>query len=167
MRRPNLPQSRTGLYTWNVECVQPQVTATPDGFPSVALVYKYTHYRLLALLVVPFEPQATAHLPGLRIKIVPSFGRQALNLPVAPPSLPPHSSPFSDGMPLYRTSEGPAGGARAYLEAPPPGVVLCANRLGSRREVEEAAVHELVHAYDFLVAGLPLQECQSLAYRYV
>eukprot|EP00903_Cladosiphon_okamuranus_P017858 g16435.t1 len=59
---------------------------------------------------------------------------------------------------------GPAGGARAYLEAPPPGIVLCANRLGSQREVEEAAVHELVHAYDYLVVGLPLLDCQSLAY---
>lgn len=53
------------------------------------------------------------------------------------------------------------------MEAPPPRIVLCANRLGSRREVEEAAVHELVHAYDYLVAGLPLLECQSLAYRCV
>lgn len=53
------------------------------------------------------------------------------------------------------------------MEAPPPGIVLCANRLGSRREVEEAAVHELVHAYDYLVAGLPLLDCQSLAYRCV
>lgn len=69
-------------------------------------------------------------------------------------------------MPLILSSEGPAGGARAYLEAPPPGIVLCANRLGSGKEVEEAAVHELVHAYDYLVAGLQLLECQSLAYRY-
>lgn len=62
---------------------------------------------------------------------------------------------------------GPAAAARAYLEAPPPGVVLCANRLGSRREVEEAVVHELVHAYDYLVAGVELLDCQALAYRYV
>ncbi|CAM9590821.1 unnamed protein product [Hapterophycus canaliculatus] len=58
----------------------------------------------------------------------------------------------------------PAAGARAYLEAPPPGIVLCANRLGSRHEVEEAVVHELVHAYDYLVAGLELLDCRSLAY---
>ncbi|CAM9425732.1 unnamed protein product [Ectocarpus sp. 8 AP-2014] len=60
--------------------------------------------------------------------------------------------------------QGPAAAARAYLEAPPPGIVLCANRLGSRREVEEAVVHELVHAYDYLVAGVELLDCQALAY---
>ncbi|CAM9272364.1 unnamed protein product, partial [Scytosiphon promiscuus] len=64
---------------------------------------------------------------------------------------------------MKRRSVGPAAGARAYLEAPPPGIVLCANRLGSRQEVEEAVVHELVHAYDYLVAGLALVDCQSLA----
>lgn len=62
---------------------------------------------------------------------------------------------------------GPAAGARAYLEAPPPGVVLCANRLGSRIEVESAVTHELVHAYDYLVAGMQLLDCRSLAYRYL
>jgi len=38
--------------------------------------------------------------------------------------------------------------ARAYMEAPPMSVVLCANRLQDRREMEEALVHELVHVYD-------------------
>lgn len=28
-------------------------------------------------------------------------------------------------------------------------------------------MHELVHAYDYLVAGVELLDCQSLAYRYV
>ena len=46
-------------------------------------------------------------------------------------------------------------------------MVLCANRLKSREKVEEAVVHELVHAYDFLVSGVKLQECQALAYRLV
>lgn len=62
---------------------------------------------------------------------------------------------------------GPASGARAFLESPPAAVVLCANRLGSRREVEEAVVHELIHAYDYLVAGIDLLDCRSLAYRFV
>lgn len=38
--------------------------------------------------------------------------------------------------------------ARAYMEAPPMSVVLCANRLQDRAEMEEALVHELVHVYD-------------------
>lgn len=50
------------------------------------------------------------------------------------------------------------------MEAPPPAVVLCANRLESRQEVEEAVVHELVHAYDYLVAGRDLLDCRTLAY---
>ncbi|CAN0132993.1 unnamed protein product, partial [Ascophyllum nodosum] len=61
-------------------------------------------------------------------------------------------------------TEGPASTARAYLESPPPRVVLCANRLGSRREIEEGVVHELVHAYDYLVSGLKLTDCRPLAY---
>lgn len=59
---------------------------------------------------------------------------------------------------------GPASGARAFLEAPPPSIVLCANRLATRREVEEAMVHELVHAFDYLVSGRNLLDCQALAY---
>lgn len=38
--------------------------------------------------------------------------------------------------------------ARAYMEAPPMSVVLCANRLQDRTEMEEALVHELVHVFD-------------------
>lgn len=38
--------------------------------------------------------------------------------------------------------------ARAYMEAPPMSIVLCANRLQDRTEMEEALVHELVHVYD-------------------
>jgi hypothetical protein len=41
--------------------------------------------------------------------------------------------------------------ARAYMEAPPMSVVLCANRLRDRDEMEEALVHELVHVYDVSV----------------
>lgn len=62
---------------------------------------------------------------------------------------------------------GPASKARAYLESPPPRVVLCANRLRFRHEIEECLVHELVHAYDYLVSGLKLTDCRPLAYRSV
>lgn len=34
------------------------------------------------------------------------------------------------------------------MEAPPISVILCANRLRDRAEMEEALVHELVHVYD-------------------
>ena len=47
-----------------------------------------------------------------------------------------------------RYGPGPEGKARAYFSAPPPTVVFCANRLRSKKEVEEAMVHELIHAYD-------------------
>lgn len=43
--------------------------------------------------------------------------------------------------------------ARAYMEAPPMSVVLCANRLADRTEMEEALVHELVHVYDVRLFG--------------
>ena len=49
---------------------------------------------------------------------------------------------------LNCAEEGIAMKARAYMEAPPMSVVLCANRLQDRREMEEALVHELVHVYD-------------------
>ena len=39
-------------------------------------------------------------------------------------------------------------GARAYVRGPEPlSIVLCSNRLGSQREVDEVLVHELVHIY--------------------
>lgn len=81
------------------------------------------------------------------------------------PPFPRHLTPLMATSTPYRS--GPAAGARAFLESPPPGVVLCANRLGSRQEVEEAVVHELVHAYDYMVAGIELRKCRSLAYRSV
>lgn len=82
-----------------------------------------------------------------------------------PTPFPRYPTPLMATSTPYRS--GPAAGARAFLESPPPGVVLCANRLGSRQEVEEAVVHELVHAYDYMVAGIELRKCQSLAYRSV
>lgn len=34
------------------------------------------------------------------------------------------------------------------MEAPPTSIILCANRLKDRAEMEEALVHELMHVYD-------------------
>lgn len=50
--------------------------------------------------------------------------------------------------PIPAARAGIAMKARAYMEAPPMSVVLCANRLADRTEMEEALVHELVHVYD-------------------
>jgi inner membrane protease ATP23 len=61
-------------------------------------------------------------------------------------------------------STGAAGGARAYFEAPPAGIALCANRLGSSDAIEEVLVHELVHAYDHCVTGVDLTNSHELAH---
>ena len=63
------------------------------------------------------------------------------------------------------SSEGPEGGARAFVMGPDPlSVVLCSNRVSSRDEVEEVLVHELVHVYDVRVQRLDLRLCENLAY---
>jgi hypothetical protein len=55
--------------------------------------------------------------------------------------------------------------ARAYVRGPDPlGIVLCSNRLGSQREIEEVLVHELVHIYDVHVRQMDLRDCKQLAY---
>jgi len=59
---------------------------------------------------------------------------------------------------------GPEGTARAYVEAPPIGMVLCANRLNELIEVQDALRHELTHAYDMCERRLDLTKCSSLAY---
>lgn len=59
--------------------------------------------------------------------------------------------------------EGIAMKARAYMEAPPMSVVLCANRLRDRDEMEEALVHELVHVYDLALERRDLTQCDELA----
>lgn len=61
-------------------------------------------------------------------------------------------------------SEGAAGTARAYVQGPPLGIVLCANRLRSAAEVEESLVHELTHLYDLCVSRKDLRKCEPLAY---
>ena len=60
-------------------------------------------------------------------------------------------------------TSGVQGTARAFLEAPPMSIVLCANRLHSAKEVEEALVHELVHAYDMGPARRDLTNVDALA----
>ena len=44
-------------------------------------------------------------------------------------------------------NKGVEGSARAFFAAPPPTIVLCQNRLKTPA-VEEALIHELIHAYD-------------------
>lgn len=63
-------------------------------------------------------------------------------------------------------SEGPEGGARAFLMGPQPlSVVVCHNRIhGTRDEVEEILTHELVHLHDVQTLQLDLQQCENLAY---
>ena len=60
--------------------------------------------------------------------------------------------------------KGAEGGARAFVEAPPVGLVLCANRLAGLEDVKAALRHELVHAYDMCAARKDLTRCAELAY---
>jgi len=62
------------------------------------------------------------------------------------------------------STSGIEAGARAFLENPPPTIVLCANRLRDAKDLESALIHELIHAYDFCVKGKNLYECKQLAY---
>ena len=51
-------------------------------------------------------------------------------------------------------------GARAYVRGPEPlSIVLCSNRLGSQREVDEVLVHELVHIYGEFVLIIVVGQC--------
>nr|CCA17587.1 metalloprotease family M76 putative [Albugo laibachii Nc14] len=64
---------------------------------------------------------------------------------------------------LMCQEEGPEGKARAFFSAPPPTIVFCANRLHSAREVEETMMHELIHAYDFVVRTMDITNPSILA----
>ncbi|KAL7473366.1 hypothetical protein ACHAXS_013815 [Conticribra weissflogii] len=56
-------------------------------------------------------------------------------------------------------------GARAFVRGPVPlSIVLCSNRLGSQREVDEVLIHELMHVYDVHSRQMDLRECEQLAY---
>ena len=59
---------------------------------------------------------------------------------------------------------GPEGVARAFLEAPPVGVVLCSNRLCTKAEIEAALLHELTHAWDLCNRRLDFAKCTDLAF---
>lgn len=43
-------------------------------------------------------------------------------------------------------------------------IVLCANRLGSQKEIEEVLVHELIHVYDVNNRKMNLKDCEKLAH---
>lgn len=61
-------------------------------------------------------------------------------------------------------NDGAEGGARAYVKGPEPlSIVLCANRLSSKEEIQEVLVHELIHVYDVKFRGLDLR-CVILSY---
>lgn len=64
------------------------------------------------------------------------------------------------------STEGPEGGARAFLLGPTPlSVVICHNRVRSDpEELSEILTHELVHLYDVQNSKLDLQQCENLAY---
>ncbi len=53
--------------------------------------------------------------------------------------------------------------ARAYFAAPPATIVLCSEKLHTPLGVEESLVHELVHAYDYLVYESKLENCMEVA----
>jgi hypothetical protein len=65
------------------------------------------------------------------------------------------------------SDEGPEGAARAYVKGPNPlCIVLCANRLSSKEEVEEVLVHELMHVYDVRVREMDLR-CATIISMFV
>lgn len=63
--------------------------------------------------------------------------------------------------PCSRT--GTEGKARAFITAHPSEIVLCSNRLPDRKNIEEALLHELVHAYDYSLARYDFYSCDGLA----
>lgn len=60
------------------------------------------------------------------------------------------------------TDEGVEGLARAFF-ATPPSITLCSNRLYRRSDIQESLVHEMIHAYDYLVREMDLTKCKRLA----
>eukprot|EP00941_MAST-03F_sp_MAST-3F-sp1_P002904 g2904.t1 len=59
-------------------------------------------------------------------------------------------------------TDGVEGKARAFF-ADPPSITICANRVYSTKDVSECLVHELIHAYDYLVLRRDLTDCFQLA----
>lgn len=58
---------------------------------------------------------------------------------------------------------GTEGRARAFITAHPSEIILCSNRLSGRKNIEEALLHELVHAYDYSLARYDFYSCEGLA----
>lgn len=59
-----------------------------------------------------------------------------------------------------RDNNGSNGNSEAEIER----IILCANRLPTYDEAEEALVHELVHVHDVFALNLNLRNCEDLAY---
>lgn len=58
--------------------------------------------------------------------------------------------------------DGVEGVARAMFSVP-PSITLCSNRLFCRKDVKESLMHEMIHAYDYLVRDMDLTDCDQLA----
>ena len=58
--------------------------------------------------------------------------------------------------------DGVEGLARAMF-AIPPSITLCSNRLYKQADVEDSLMHEMIHAYDYLVRKMDLKDCEELA----
>lgn len=58
---------------------------------------------------------------------------------------------------------GVEGSARAYL-SDRPSIVLCSNRLPSKRQIENALTHEATHAFDYFTGKCNFSSCEGLAY---
>ena len=62
------------------------------------------------------------------------------------------------------SKDGREAHARAFVQSPPLGVVLCTNRLRTKEDIEATVTHELVHCYDIMKQKLDLTQCDNLAY---
>ena len=61
------------------------------------------------------------------------------------------------------SSTGVEKHARAFITNDPRSIILCTNRL-SKKSIEEALMHESIHAYDFSVSNIDFGSCNGLAY---
>ena len=65
-------------------------------------------------------------------------------------------------IPRQCIDDGVEGLARAMFSIP-PSITLCSNRLYKQDDVEESLIHEMIHAYDYLVQKKDLADCEELA----
>lgn len=54
--------------------------------------------------------------------------------------------------------------ARAFITVDPSEIILCANKLGAKREIKSALQHEAIHAYDYTKKRCDFSSCKGLAY---